>query len=200
MGWDQGAKEAAGGDYLSVPIGVTVKVQIAGMYSFAEVAFDDGPQVMCQIPVIDLDDTGGEGEPVILSMGKRRSHPLLALCGEMAAKKVDLFSRAIKIECVGHPHPTKVGKRIGKIVCTDLGAATDHGGTNVWTDGAADAEPADAATTAMAAMASAADLDALKAAFAAGWRGTTDQSTKATLTAAKDQRKAELEGGEDLPF
>ena len=196
--WEQGAKEAAGGDYLSVPIGVTVKVQIAGMYSFQEVEFDDGAQVMCQIPVIDLDSTSEDGEAVILSMGKRRSHPLLALCGEMTARKVDPSTRAISIECVGHPHPTKTGKKIGKITCTDLGPATEHGGSNVWTDGAADADP-DPAGSAIAAMQRAGDVDQLKQAFAAGWRSTSDQAVRAALTAAKDRRKGELEG-EDLPF
>ena len=194
--WEQGAKEAAGGDYLGVPIGVTVKVQIAGMYSFQEVEFDDGAQVMCQIPVIDLDSTSEDGEAVILSMGKRRSHPLLALCGEMVSRKVDPSTRAISIECVGHPHPTKTGKKIGKITCTDLGPATEHGGSNVWTDGAADADPAGPA---IAAMQRAGDVDQLKQAFAAGWRSTSDQAVRAALTAAKDRRKGELEG-EDLPF
>jgi len=194
--WEQGAKEAAGGDYLSVPIGVTVKVQIAGMYSFQEVEFDDGAQVMCQIPVIDLDSTSEDGEAVILSMGKRRSHPLLALCGEMVSRKVDPSTRAISIECVGHPHPTKTGKKIGKITCIDLGPATEHGGSNVWTDGAADADPAGPA---IAAMQRAGDVDQLKQAFAAGWRSTSDQAVRAALTAAKDRRKGELEG-EDLPF
>jgi len=201
MSWDQGAKEAAGGDYLSVPIGVTVKVQIAGMYQFTDVEFDDGVQTMCQIPVINLDAPSDDGEPVILSMGKRRSHPLLALCGELQAKKSDPTTRAIQIECKGIKHPTKVGKQIGKIICTDLGPASEHGGVNVWSAGAADADAdADPATTAMAAMASAADVDALKAAFAAGWKSTSDLSIRATLKAAYEDLKVAIEGGEDIPF
>ena len=200
MGWEQGAKEAEGGDYLSVPIGATVKVQIAGMYNFVDVEFDDGPQTMCQIECIDLDNPSADGDTVILSMGKRRSHPLLALCGELQAKKTDPTTRAIKIECVGHKHPTKVGKKIGKIVCTDLGAASDHGGVNVWSAGADDAGAADGATIAMAAIKQASDADQLKQAFAAGWKSTTDQSIRATFKAAYDERLAAFDDGDDVPF
>ncbi len=54
--WEQGAKDAGGGDYFGCAIGETVRVQLTGMFSFVDKVFDDGEAVMCEIPAHNLDD------------------------------------------------------------------------------------------------------------------------------------------------
>jgi len=199
--WNQGADEASGGDYIKSGIGTDTTIQIAGMFEFKEKTFDEakGPQQMCEIPAFDLANPTEDGQPAIWSCGKRKSQDLLRLCGDLDAKGIDPTTRAIRIVCVGHQHPTKAGRTIGRLTCTDLGPATEHGGQSVWAAGASDSGPRDGVDH-INEIANAPTMDALRAAFTAAWKSTTDTTNRDLMTAAKDDRKAELEAGEDLPF
>ena len=207
--WEDGAKAAGGGDYFGCAIGETVRVQLVAMFAFVDKVFDDGEAVMCEIPAHNLADISADGEAKTLSLSKRKAQPLLALCGDLVARKVDVFSRAIEISCVGERHPTKAGAKIGKVKAVDLGPAVDFGGVNAFAAGAAAADPAPMAApppadadhnVEMRAIAAAPDEAALKAAFAKAWKSTKDASIRAVFKAAYDERAAAFEADEDIPF
>jgi len=205
--WEDGAKAAGGGDYFGCNIGETVRVQLVAMFNFVDKVFDDGEAVMCEIPAHNLADVSADGEARTFSLSKRKAQPLLALCGDMVARKVDPFSRAIEVSCVGERHPTKAGARIGKVSAVDLGAAVDFGGVNAFAAGAAAADPTPAAPSnagveaaARRAIESAPDADALRDAFAKAWKCTSDAAIRSAFKAAYDGRLAAFEAGDDVPF
>ena len=201
MSWNTGAKDAGGGDYFGPRVGDTVRVQLAGMYAFVEKDFGDPtPAQMCEIPAHDLDNPTDDGAARTLSMGKRRSQPLLAMCGDLEAQGLDPLSRAIEIECYGIKHPTMAGKTIGKLRCKDLGPATEHGGSSRWNGGA---EVADPVASAVSAMADAATEDELRTVFGLAWRSHTDEAARVKLKASYNDAKARLAPAaavEDIPF
>jgi len=198
MSWSKGADEAGGGNYLSIPIDSEATVQIAGMYKFVEKDFGDGNQWMTEIPVHHLGNPTEDGEPVILSMGKRRSQELLRACGDIEAKGTDPTTRALKIECYAIKHPTRAGQRIGKLRVTDLGPATEHGGVSQWSAGA---DGAGDSVDWINEIAAAPDMAALRDVFQQAWKSTSDSTVRDLMVAAKDDRKAELTAADiDLPF
>lgn len=199
MSWDTFDREVTSGAYVKLTIGEKVQIQIVGEPTFTDKTWEGGKtdRMIC-LQVLDLSD----GEPKQLDAPVRRAGPLGELRAELRSKGVDIASRAIEIECYAIPHPRRAGARIGKWRIKDLGAASDHGGKDAWSDVGEPSAPAPGEYDGNreSAILGAVDLDDLKALFSAAWISTTDADARARYTEAKDARKAELESGDAVPF